>query len=117
MNLGCFVGHVGKDCKLEITQGGKAVASFSLAIDNGKNGDGQKRDPIWIKCVLWEKKAEALAQHVTKGKMVAVSGPVHVEAWIGNHSEALAAIVCTVREFTFCGAPQHPADSKPRKAA
>lgn len=117
MNVATFVGHVGKDAKLENTQGGKAVASFSLAIDNGKDGNGQKRDPTWIKAVLWEKKAEALAQHVTKGKQVAISGPVHVECWIGHDNQAQAAIVCTVREFTFCGSPQPAADSKPGKAA
>jgi single-strand DNA-binding protein len=111
MNVGAFVGHVGKDAKLERTQGGKAVASFSLALDNGKDAQGQKRDPTWIKCVLWEKKAEALAQHVTKGKMVAVSGPVSVEAWISKQGEAQAAIVVTVREFAFCSA------GEPKQAA
>lgn len=118
MNTACFVGHVGKDAKLDKTQSGKAVASFSIAIDNGKDGNGQKRDPIWIKCTLWQKMAEALAEHVTKGKMVAVSGPVHVEVWIGHNNEAQAAIVCTVREFTFCGAPaEHTANAKTGKAA
>lgn len=102
MNVACFAGYVGKNCKLEHTQNGKAVASFSLAIDNRKDGDGRKRDPTWIKCVLWEKKAEALAEHVTKGKSISVSGPVHVEAWIDHNNEAQAVIVVNVREFTFC---------------
>lgn len=113
MNVGMFVGHVGRDAKLEKTQNGKPVASFSLAIDNGKDANGQKRDPTWIKAVLWERKAEALAEHITKGKQVAISGPVHVESWIDHQNQAQAAIVCNVREFTFCGGPaEHAANAK-----
>src|ERR1700683_2520092 len=109
MNTGTFAGHVGTAAKLEHTQGGKAVASFSMAIDNGKESNGQKRDPTWIKAVLWEKKAEALAQYITKGKMVVVSGPVRVEAWISRKgNEAQAVIVCTVRELTFGGGGDKP---------
>jgi len=113
MNVATFAGRIGKDARLERTQGGKAVTSFSLAIDNGRDGDGKKRDPIWIRAVLWEKRAEALAPHITKGRMVAVSGPVHVEAWISHDNSPQAAIVVTVHEFTFCGSPQPAADSKP----
>lgn len=72
-----------------------------------------KRDPTWIRCTLWERKAEALAKYITKGKMVVVSGPVDVECWISRQGgEAQAAIVCTVREFTFCGGGEKPEDAK-----
>lgn len=103
MNLGTFVGHVGKDANLQKTKAGKAVADFSIAINNGKDGDGKERAPMWIKAVLWEKKAEALAQYITKGKMIAVSGPVGVESWNSKQGEAQASIVVTVHELTFCG--------------
>lgn len=104
MNQGTFVGRVGADCEVRYTQQGKPVADFSVAIDQGKNSNGDKRDALWIKAVLWEKKAEALAQYITKGKMVAVSGPVSTEAWVDKQSgNARSKIVVTVREFTFCG--------------
>lgn len=113
MNVASFAGYIGRDAKLEKTAGGKAVASFSVAIDNGKDADGKKRDPLWIKCVLWEKKAESLAEHIVKGKMVAVSGPVHVEAWMDHHNQAAAAVVCTVHTLTFGGGPgEHAGDAK-----
>jgi single-strand DNA-binding protein len=103
VNLGMFVGYVGRNANLQKTPSGKAVADFSIAIDNGKDGNGKERDPTWIKAVLWEKKAEALAQYITKGKMIAVSGPVDVEAWKSKQGEAQASIVVTVHQLTFCG--------------
>ena len=112
MNTATFVGYTGKDAKLEKTSGGKSVASFSLAIDNGRDEAGKPRDPTWIKGVLWQQKADSLAQYITKGRMLAVSGPVSVETWIDKHGTANAVIVVTVRELTFCG----PAAEKAKAA-
>lgn len=107
MNTAHFIGRVGKDAEVRYTQGGKAVADFSMALDNGKAQNGEKRPPTWVKAVLWEKKAEALAQYITKGKLVAVTGPVSTEAWVGKQDgNAQAKIVITVREFEFCGGPK-----------
>lgn len=107
MNHATFIGRVGQDAELRSTQGGKAVCDFSMAIDNGKDSNGNKKAPTWLKAVLWEKKAEGLAQYILKGKMVAVSGPVSIEAWISKQdSSASSKIVVTVREFEFCGGPK-----------
>lgn len=104
MNKAIFIGRVGGDAELHYTPGGKAVASFSMALDNGKDSEGNKRQPTWVKATLWEKRAESLAQYITKGKLVAVEGPVGAEAWVDKQSgEAKCKIVITVREFEFCG--------------
>lgn len=104
MNVATFAGRVGTDAELRYTGSGTPVASFSMAIDTGKDGSGERREPLWIKAVLWQKKAEALAQYIKKGNMVVVSGPVDVEAWIASSSgEAKGKVVVTVREFTFAG--------------
>jgi single-strand DNA-binding protein len=105
MNVATFVGHVGRDAILKKTPSGQAVADFSIAVNNGKDADGKERDPMWVKCIVWEARAAALAQYITKGKMIAVSGPVAVEAWSSRKGEAEAAIVITVRELTFCSSP------------
>lgn len=104
MNCAVFAGRVGGDAELNYTKAGKAVASFSIAIDNGKDGDGNKRATTWIKAKLWEKRAEVLAQYIKKGICVIIQGPVSTEAWISKQNgEAQANIVCNVREFTFGG--------------
>ncbi len=112
MNTAVFAGRVGNDAELNYTKSGKAVASFSIAIDNGKDQDGNKREATWIKAVLWEKKAEGLAKYILKGTSVVVSGPVSTEAWISKKSgEAESKIIVTVREFTFGGSSKNEAGS------
>ena len=108
MNVFTAVGHVGQDAELKYTPQGKAVAVFSLAIDNGKDQDGEKRPPTWVQCTLWEKRAEALAQHIRKGKIVAVSGPIGIETWIRKDGAAGGRIVMNVHDFTFGSASQEP---------
>jgi single-strand DNA-binding protein len=104
MNHAVFVGRIGQTAELRQTAAGKAVANFSLAVDGGRDASGQKRDPLWLKCVLWEKRAEALAQFCVKGKMVVICGSVGCEAWLARQDGgAQAAIVVNVREITFCG--------------
>jgi len=104
MNVAVFAGRVGGDAELNYTKSGLAVASFSVAIDNGKNKQGEKKAATWIKAVLWDKRAEALAPYVKKGTFVIVEGPVSTEAWIAKQDgEAQAKIVVNVDKFTFGG--------------
>jgi len=119
MNNSVFAGRVGNDAELTYTKDGKAVASFSVAVDNGKDREGEKRKPTWVKAVLWEKRAEALAPHIKKGSMVVVSGRVSSEAWISKQSgDVESKIVITVNDFTFGGSPKsNDESSAPAQAA
>lgn len=71
-----FSGRVTKDAEMRYTQAGKAVTSFTVAVDDGY---GDKKSTIWIKCTLWEKRAEALTQYLTKGLPVSVEGRLNHE--------------------------------------
>ena len=107
MNNATFAGCVGQDATIRYTGGGQAVASFSLAIKNGKDKDGEERAATWITATLWGKKAEGLAQYIKKGIYVAVSGPVKADAWTDKNSgEARAKINVNVFNFTFLGGGQ-----------
>ena len=55
-----LVGRACADTDVKSTAGGKAVANFSLAINESfKKGDGEQRDRVqWVRCVAWGKLAE-----------------------------------------------------------
>lgn len=126
MNVSTFAGRVGGDAELTYTKSGMAVASFSLAIDNGKGKDGEKKPATWIKATLWDKRAESLAQYIKKGSFVIVSGPVSIETWLSKtEGTAQGKIVVSVNQFTFGGDSksnqsdntQQEAQASPRAAA
>lgn len=69
-----IAGNVGKDAVLRRTQGGDAILSFSLAVDNGKDKQGNKRETTWYDCSIWGKRAESLERHITKGLKLTLIG-------------------------------------------
>lgn len=76
LNQVILIGHAGRDAESRYTPAGKLVASFSMAVSEGKD-----KPPIWVRISAWEKLGEVVANYVTKGKQVAVVGrlsPVNV---------------------------------------
>lgn len=83
MNKVILIGRLGSDAELRNTNGGTSVATFSVATSEkwkDKNGDSQERTE-WSKCVLWGKAADGLAQYLTKGKQVGLTGKLQTRQW------------------------------------
>jgi single-strand DNA-binding protein len=69
-----IAGTVGKDAELRRTNNGDAVLGFSVAVDQGKDKNGQKRDAKWYDASLWGKRAESLQSYITKGTKLTLQG-------------------------------------------
>lgn len=70
MNITAISGRLVRDPELRRSQSGKAVTSFTVAVD--RPGMNDKTD--FIDCVAWEKKAEFVRQYFRKGQRIEVSG-------------------------------------------
>ena len=64
-------GNIGKDATTRTTQGGDKVTGWTVAVEERQ---GQEKRTIWFECTLWGKRGESLAQYLTKGGKVSVSG-------------------------------------------
>ena len=93
-----IAGNVGKTPELRNTPNGDAVLGFSLAVDNGKDANGQKRDATWYDCSIWGKRATALQNHITKGTKLVLTGRPSARAHDGK-----AYLGIRVNELTFMG--------------
>lgn len=63
--------------ELRFTPSGKPVMNFSLAENHSKkdqNGQWQDDGTTWRKVTVWDKKAEVLAEELSKGDRVIVTG-------------------------------------------
>lgn len=78
MNKVFLLGNLGRDPELRYSAAGKAVANFSLAV-NEKYGDNQKT--TWVTIVAWDKLAENCANHLRKGSKVLVEGKLSIRDW------------------------------------
>ena len=109
MQILMIAGNVGnvKDLK-EV--GGDKVLNFSIAVDNGKDKNGEKRDPTWYDCALWGKRAESLAPYIEKGSKLAVNGRPGARAHEGK-----AYLSLTVNELTFMGGGGEKREAEPSR--
>jgi single-strand DNA-binding protein len=73
-----FIGRLGKDVELRCTNIGKAVTSFSVAVDEGY---GDKKRTEWVNIVAWEKLATICAEYLRKGSLVFVTGRLQTRQW------------------------------------
>jgi single-strand DNA-binding protein len=92
-----IAGNVGNVKDIKEVNGDK-VLNFSIAVDNGKDKNGEKRDATWFDCALWGKRAESLAPYISKGSKLVVSGRPSARAHEGK-----AYLGLTVNELTFMG--------------
>lgn len=101
MNHVVLIGRMAQDPEVRYTQSGKAVASFSLAVD--RRGEGTD----FISVVAWEKLAEVVGNNLAKGRKVAMEGRLSVRSYEDKdgNKRRVTEVVATNVEFV---------DSKPK---
>jgi single-strand DNA-binding protein len=77
-----IMGRLTKDPELRRTGTGKAVASFTVAVDRdfGKSESGEK-ETDFLECVAWGSTGEFVSKHFTKGRMIVCSGRLQIRSW------------------------------------
>ena len=69
-----IAGTVGKDAVLRRTGNNDAVLGFSVAVDQGKDKNSNKRETKWYDASIWGKRAESLQSYITKGTKLTLQG-------------------------------------------
>jgi single-strand DNA-binding protein len=98
MQMIMIAGNIGKDPVLRNTPNGDAVLGFSVAVDQGKDKNGTKRESAWFDCSIWGKRATALQPYLAKGMKVTISGRPACRAHEGK-----AYMQVSVDELTMQG--------------
>jgi single-strand DNA-binding protein len=101
MEILIIAGVVGKDAELRRTGNGDAVLNFSVAVDQGKDKNGNKRETRWYDASLWGKRAESLQSYITKGSKLTLQGRPTAREHQGKVYMGIA-----VNDLTFMGGSQ-----------
>ena len=109
MNVFNCIGRVGKDAVERSTQGGKPVTGWSLAVDNGL---GDNKQTIWLDCSWWGERAGKVAQYITKGSQLGVTGELGTREHDGK-----TYITLNVRDVSLVGGKSDAAPGSSRQAA
>ncbi|MCE5285183.1 MAG: single-stranded DNA-binding protein [Pelosinus sp.] len=98
MNKVILVGRLTQDPEVRYTANGKAVATFTVAVNRRVNGE-EAAD--FIPVVVWEKLAEICGNNLTKGRRVLVEGRLHIRSYEieGGEKRRVAEVVGQGVEF------------------
>ena len=82
MNDVNLIGRLTRDPDVRYgSQSQKAVARFSIAINRGKNKDGEDMGADFPNIVCFGKTAEVVERYVAKGALIGVSGRLHTDSY------------------------------------
>ncbi|MCP9313834.1 single-stranded DNA-binding protein [Liquorilactobacillus satsumensis] len=84
MNSVNLVGRLTRDLDLRYTSSGKAVASFTLAVNRPFKNQNGEQEADFIRCQSWGKGAENLANFTHKGSQIGVSGNIRTGSYEKN---------------------------------
>lgn len=103
MNKCHIIGRMTKDPEVRYTQGGTAVATFTLAVDRRVAKDKPK-EADFIPCVVWGKMADGVVKNYChKGKQVAVEGRIQVRSYDAKDGTKRYVTEVIVNELELLG--------------
>lgn len=97
------IGNLTADPELRYTQGGLAVANFTIASTprtfNKDTKEFEDGESLFLRCSLWREAAEHLAASLTKGSRVIASGVLKQRSYETKEGEKRTVIEFDVEEI------------------
>ena len=84
MNKIVILGRLTKDPDVKYVASGKAVATFTMAVDRPFLGQDGKREADFIPVVIWGKTAEMVGNSCAKGHRLLVEGRLQIRSYDGK---------------------------------
>lgn len=81
LNNVTLIGRITKDIELKKTDSGMSAVNFFVAVNNGKDKDGNERTADFPKIIVYEAQAENIAKYCKKGSKIAVLGKIKTRSW------------------------------------
>lgn len=85
-----FIGRLGQDVETRQMPSGEAVANISLAVGESwkdKQSEQKQERTEWVRVVAFGKLAEIMAQYLSKGSMIFISGKMRTRKWQDNSGQ------------------------------
>lgn len=97
MNKLTIIGNLTRDPETRVAQSCSSVCTFTVAVNRrGKNDEAD-----FFRVSAWNKLAETCQQYLSKGRKVAVTGPVSVSTYTGQDGKAYANLEVMAQDVEF----------------
>ena len=113
MNTLIIAGTLTRDAEVKYLPNGDPIANFSVADNQG----GRDKQAIFWNCGLYGKRAESLAQSLTKGQAVTVTGSVTEREWTSKDGEKRKSMDVRVNDVALQGGRRNAEPQQERRQA
>ena len=107
MNTVILLGRLTADPDIRSTRDGKAVASFTLAVDRYKEGAD------FIRCQAWEKRADFCEKYLKKGTKIAIRGRIRTGDYTDKDGKKVYTTDVVIEDIEFAQTKAAQAEPKP----
>ncbi|XZK28627.1 single-stranded DNA-binding protein [Clostridium perfringens] len=102
MNRVVLVGRLTKDPELRfIANKGTAVTRFTLAVNRDYKKEDGTQEADFINCIAYSKRAEVIAQYLTKGKRFSIAGSIRTGSYDAQDGTRRYTTYVVVDGFDF----------------
>lgn len=102
MNKVVLVGRLTKDPELRFTANkGTAVTRFTLAVNRDYKKEDGTQEADFINCIAYSKRAEVIAQYLTKGKRFSIAGSIRTGSYDAQDGTRRYTTYVVVDGFDF----------------
>ena len=110
------IGRLTHDPELRYTQQGTAVTNFSVAVDRPQFNKEKEKEVDFIPVVVWSGLAEVVAEHLQKGRLVAVQGRLQLRSYDNNDGQKVRVAEIVADNVRFLDYAKESADEEGDKA-
>lgn len=101
INRSVLVGRLTRDPELRYTNGGAAVATFTIAVNRQFTNQNGEREADFISCVIWRKAAENFTNFTHKGSLIGIDGHIQTRNYENQQETRIYVTEVVVDNFSL----------------
>jgi len=117
LNRVMVLGYLGGTPELKFTNDGKAVAKFSVAVnERWKDSEGAPQERVeWIRVVSFGRLAEICGNYLAKGRHVFLEGKLQTRGWEDHEGRRRTATEVVASALRILDSPNKNGDNGPQR--
>ena len=118
-NTVILAGHVGSNPETRMTQNGAAITTLSIATTRSFNDNEGKRqsETEWHRITCFNGTGKQVAEHVSKGALVMVTGRIHYTRWTDKNGQIRYGYEIIAEQVDFLARAKDKAADQPAGSA
>ena len=98
-----LMGRIVNDLEMKVTNSGKEVVSFTIAVERNYKGSDGNKITDFINCVAFGNSAKCIYTFFGKGRLILVAGALQSRQYITQNNEKRTVFEVNVEEVYFTG--------------